>query len=265
MDAAEVGRAWDANASTWIELSRAGYDVYRDACNTPAFLAMLPDVAGLMGLDVGCGEGHNTRQVAARGASMVGVDISAEMIGAARHDEGSERALDVVRADARALPFPAASFDFAVAFMSLMDMPDPDRVLVEVARVVRPGGFVQLSLTHPCTDVMARVQAQTAAPPEGPAGPTTARSYFDTAPHTERWLFQGANEATGARHEPFVVPRFPLTLAAWINGISAAGFALEQAGEPRASEEAVAAHPELADTRVAPYFLHLRARRPARS
>ena len=59
---------WEHNAAAWVELSRAGYDVYRDLVNTPAFLAMLPDVAGLVGIDLGCGEGHNTRLVRDRGA-----------------------------------------------------------------------------------------------------------------------------------------------------------------------------------------------------
>jgi hypothetical protein len=56
MDDREVGKLWEGNAEAWTHLSRAGYDVYRDRLNTPAFLAMLPDVAGLGGLDVGCGE-----------------------------------------------------------------------------------------------------------------------------------------------------------------------------------------------------------------
>jgi SAM-dependent methyltransferase len=68
MDHEEVGRHWDENAEAWIELVRAGYDRYRDGLNTPAFLAMLPNVEGLSGLDVGCGEGNNTRLVAERGA-----------------------------------------------------------------------------------------------------------------------------------------------------------------------------------------------------
>jgi putative hydrolase of the HAD superfamily len=72
----EVGRYWEGNAEAWTKLSRAGYDVYRDYLNTPAFLEMLPDVAGLRGLDIGCGEGHDTRQVAGRGASVTGLDIA---------------------------------------------------------------------------------------------------------------------------------------------------------------------------------------------
>ena len=76
MDHNEVGRMWDENAEVWTRLAREGYDVYRDYVNTPVFLAMLPDVSGLSGLDIGCGEGHNTRLVAGRGAKMTALDIS---------------------------------------------------------------------------------------------------------------------------------------------------------------------------------------------
>jgi 2-polyprenyl-3-methyl-5-hydroxy-6-metoxy-1,4-benzoquinol methylase len=76
MDDQEVGRMWDENAEAWTKLARAGYDVSRDHVNTPAFFAMLPDVRGLRGLDVGCGEGHNTRLLAGRGARMTALDIS---------------------------------------------------------------------------------------------------------------------------------------------------------------------------------------------
>jgi 2-polyprenyl-3-methyl-5-hydroxy-6-metoxy-1,4-benzoquinol methylase len=41
---------------------------------------MLPDVEGLEGLDIGCGEGHNTSSLARRGACMTGVDISPTFI-----------------------------------------------------------------------------------------------------------------------------------------------------------------------------------------
>lgn len=76
MDDREVGRYWNDNADVWTRLARAGYDVYRDYLNTPAFLAMLPDVRGRFGIDIGCGEGHNTRQIAKRGARLVGIDIA---------------------------------------------------------------------------------------------------------------------------------------------------------------------------------------------
>ncbi|MGE0683818.1 MAG: hypothetical protein AB7P69_23320 [Candidatus Binatia bacterium] len=49
MDHEEVGRYWNANAETLTTLVRAGYDVYREYLNPPAFFAMLPDVKGLVG------------------------------------------------------------------------------------------------------------------------------------------------------------------------------------------------------------------------
>jgi SAM-dependent methyltransferase len=220
---------------------------------------MLPDVSGLIGLDLGCGEGHNTRLVAERGAAMVGLDISSVFAHAARDGDGSARALAGVVADGLTLPFSEGSFDFVVGFMSLMDMPEPGRVLAEVARVLRPGGFAQFSLTQPCTNTPVRRWIHDDS---GRRVALATAGYFNDVPYTETWLFGAAPEAVRTRHRRFVVPRFPLTIAGWLNAVADAGLVLERAGEPCASEETAAAHPEVADTRLAPYFLHLRTRRP---
>ena len=76
MDRERAAAYWEANAETWTQLSRAGYDVYRDNVNTPGFLAMLPPIAGLHGLDIGCGEGTNTRALAKLGARMTAIDVA---------------------------------------------------------------------------------------------------------------------------------------------------------------------------------------------
>jgi ubiquinone/menaquinone biosynthesis C-methylase UbiE len=157
MDHERVGRYWDANAEAWTRLVRAGYDHYRDGLNTPAFMEMLPDVEGLSGLDIGCGEGHNTRLVARRGAKVTGTDISETFIRHAREEEGREPlGIRYERASAVDLPFGDGGFDFAVAFMSLMDIPETDRALAEAFRVVKPGGFLQFSILHPCFDTPHR-------------------------------------------------------------------------------------------------------------
>ena len=87
----EAGRYWNHNAEAWTQLSRAGYDVYRDYLNTPAFLGMLPDVRGLSGIDIGCGEEHNTRLIAQQGAQLVGIDIAEVFIGHAAKAEQDAR------------------------------------------------------------------------------------------------------------------------------------------------------------------------------
>jgi SAM-dependent methyltransferase len=87
MDHREVGRFWEENAEAWTALSRAGYDVFRDYLNTPAFMEMLPSVDRLAGLDIGCGEGTNTRTVAESGARMTAIDIAPTFIERAKEEE----------------------------------------------------------------------------------------------------------------------------------------------------------------------------------
>lgn len=62
---------------------------------------------------------------------------------------------------------------------------------------------------------------------------------------------------------PFRVPRFHHTLSEWVGFVVNAGLVIEQMAEPRAGEELAARVPIVEDTRVAPLFLHLRARKAA--
>src|SRR5438309_4853174 len=157
MDHQEAGRYWNESAESLTKLARAGYDVYRDYLNTPAFFAMLPDVEGLAGLDIGCGEGHNTRLLAKLGARVAAIDIAEVFIA---HAQAAEKetslGIDYRVASAVDLPFADATFDFATAFMSLMDVPETGRVLAEACRVLRPEGFLQFSIAHPCFDTPHR-------------------------------------------------------------------------------------------------------------
>lgn len=256
MDRPDTRAIWDANAPDWIELSRAGFDVYRDLVNTPAFLALLPPVEGLRCLDLGCGEGHNTRLLAARGARVVGLDISEVFVDAARTvPDGGVR---YVVADGTTLPFAPASFDAATAFMSLMDVADPEGVLGELGRVVRPGGLLQFSVVHPATSTPVRRWVEDEA---GERQALAIGGYFYQGPVHERWTFGAAPPELRADRRPFEITYARRTLAGWLNAVLACGFAIEAIDEPRADEATAAAHPQVADTRVAPYFLIVRARR----
>jgi SAM-dependent methyltransferase len=108
---AEAAAYWKTNAEAWTRHSRAGYDVHRDAY--PAFLAMLPPVSGLLGLDIGCREGSNARELARLGASMQAVDVAPTFI---RHALAAERAeprgILFHVADAFPLPFADGAFAF---------------------------------------------------------------------------------------------------------------------------------------------------------
>ena len=262
MDTNEAGAFWEANAETWTRHVRAGYDVYRDRLNTPAFLAILPPVAGLDGLDIGCGEGSNTRKLAQLGARMTGIDIAPTFIRYAQAAERAEpRGIRYQVADAIVLPFADASFDFACAFMSLMDVPDPARALSEAFRVLRPGGFFQFSILHPCFVPPHRRVMRDA---EGRTTHVELARYFDTVDgEVEVWKFSTAPQEERDKVEPFRVPRFHRTLSRWVGLILDAGFAIEQFAEPRAAEEVAARFPALEDTRQFPLSLIVRARKTA--
>ncbi len=238
-----------------------GHDVYRDALNTPAFLAMLPPVSGLAGLDIGCGEGANTRRVARMGARLHAIDISPTFIRHAQAEEEREPlGICYQVADGRALPFPSGSFDFATAFMSLMDMPDQALALAEVARVLRPGGFLQFSILHPCFVPPHRRVVRDAS---GEVQAIEIGRYFERdQPFLDVWIFSSIPEEQQAGIEPFKIPVFHHPLSDWVEYICGAGLVIEQFGEPSASPELAAAVPVVADTRVAPLFLHIRARKP---
>ena len=262
MDHEEVGRFWDGNAEAWTRLVRAGYDHYRDGLNTPSFLAMLPDVEGLSGLDVGCGEGHNTRMVAARGARMQDVDISEAFV---RHAEEAERddpiGIRYERASAAELPFDDASFDFATAFMSLMDIPETGRVLAEVLRVLRPGGFFQFSISHPCFDTPHRENLRDE---HGRTYAVEVGEYFrGQEGAVKEWLFSAAPPEAREGLPPFRVPIFTRTLGEWLNLLVGVGFVLERFGEPYPGDEAVRERPALQAAQVVAFFLHVRVRKPA--
>ncbi|MBN1880036.1 methyltransferase domain-containing protein [bacterium] len=261
MDHREVGKYWNGNASVWTQLARAGYDVYRDYLNTPAFLAMLPDVRGLSGIDIGCGEGHNTRLIARRGARLAGIDISDVFIRYAIEEEQREPlGINFHIASAVAIPFPDSHFDFAVAVMSLMDMPDTEIVLAEVLRIIKPGGFLQFSITHPCSDVPHRKNLRD----------DKRRSYaFELGGYFENlegdmteWIFSTTPEELKRKLPKFKIPRFMRRISQWLNLLIETGFTIERVEEPIPSTEAVRACPAVQDAKVIPFFLHIRARKP---
>ena len=88
-------------------------------------------------LEVGCGTGRLLARIAGFARRAVGVDLSAGMLAHAR-----ARGLDVVQASATALPIATASVDVACSFKVLAHVPDVRGALSEMARVVRPGGWV---------------------------------------------------------------------------------------------------------------------------
>ncbi len=212
-------------------------------------LGLLGPIEGLRGrrvLEVGCGAAQCSAWLADRGVNAVGIDIAlnqlrhvarstppaggpngqdsdhpvARFLTTARkagNTSATEAAgsLEVVAATATALPFAAGTFDGAFAsYGAVQFVSDLPRLLGEVRRGLRPGGFWVFSVTHP---------VRWAFPDDpGPAGLTATGSYFDRAPYVER-------DADGAA----AYAEFHRTLGDYVNAVVAAGFAIERMVEPQ--------------------------------
>ncbi len=260
----EVKRYWNQNAEAWTRLSRAGYDTYRDYINTPAFFDLLPDVTELSGLDIGCGEGHNTRLLGQRCRRLTAIDISEVFVEhAKRLEEKEPLGIRYQVASAVRLPFANAAFDFATGFMSFMDISETQRVIAEAYRILKPGGFLQFSITHPCYDTPHR---QLLRDENGLAYAIEVGGYFrNLEGEVSEWLFSAAPPEAKAGVPTFKIPVFTRTLSQWLNLLIETGFRLEHIHEPRPSDETVRECPHIQDAQVVAYFLHVRARKPKTS
>jgi SAM-dependent methyltransferase len=100
--------------------------------------------AGRDVLDAGCGVGYGSAHLAETARRVVGVDIDPEAIAYARNRYAGPK-VEFVEADVSALPFGDSSFDVACAFEAIEHVPEPERLVAELRRVVRPEGVCVLS------------------------------------------------------------------------------------------------------------------------
>ncbi|MGQ9888866.1 MAG: class I SAM-dependent methyltransferase [Aggregatilineales bacterium] len=108
-----------------------------------AVLALMPDLAGRVVLDLACGTGRYSRLAAERGARLtLGLDSSLAML---RANAQPLRAL----AHVEALPLPAAAVDVVICALALGHLPSLAPALAEISRVLRAGGTALVSDFHP--------------------------------------------------------------------------------------------------------------------
>jgi 2-polyprenyl-6-hydroxyphenyl methylase / 3-demethylubiquinone-9 3-methyltransferase len=139
---------YDRVASTWWD--EDGFmALLRTTVNPPRFdyfrgvlvERLRLDPRGLRVLDVGCGGGLLSESFATLGCDVTGVDRSASTLDAARrHADRSGLDIRYVEGRAEILPFERGTFDVVCCCDVLEHVDDPDVVVREIARVLRPGG-----------------------------------------------------------------------------------------------------------------------------
>jgi SAM-dependent methyltransferase len=177
---------------------------------------LLPAVAGARVLDLACGQGRMSRYLARRGADVLGVDVSAAMLGKAR--AAGPAGITYLRADVTRAPawWDGRPFDGCTCELALMDIDDLAGALATVAAVLRPGGWFVASVVHPCFPGNGRGQSS------WPPGGGYEREGWWTSPGHNP---EGVRIRVGATHRK---------LSTVLNALRGAGLEAERFAEPPA-------------------------------
>lgn len=211
----------------------------------PALRAMLPDMAGLSVLDLGCGFGWFSRWARQAGAARVlGLDVSDRMLERARETTPGS-GIEYQLADAESLMLPEAAFDLIYSSLVLHYVVAIEGLLAVLHRALRPGGRLVFSMEHPIY-----------TGPSSPAWVTDATGhrtwpldrYSVEGPRVTDWLVKG-------------VVKQHRTIGTMVTLLLRQGFALTHMEEWSPRDEQVAARPELGIERERPMFLLVGARR----
>lgn len=214
------------------------------AYERPATLSLLPEVTGQRVLDAGCGPGIYTEELMARGAEVVGVDVTPEMVEQARGRVGTAATLHVADLEQPFAFARDAEFDGVVSPLMLDYLDDWGGVFSEFARVLKPGGWLVYSHAHPMSDyrlVRERVDPDS--------------DYFARERFTFEWSGFGNPKPS--------VEGIRRPLADMLNPLADAGLQLDRLLEPLPSDAIQQRNPKLyAELREQPCFLCVRARKP---
>lgn len=204
----------------------------------PATLSLLPEVRHKRVLDAGCGPGVYSGWLIEHGAEVIAIDASSKMVELAKQRLGSN--FDVRQADlSKPLGFlDNSSFDIVLCPLVLEYIEDWSIPLTEFHRVLRSGGHVVLSVSHPSFDYI----------------------YFKSKRYFETELV--ASEWEGFEPLRIHMPSFRRSLAATLNPIIEAGFRLERVLEPLPTAEFKRADPKhYEELSEQPCFLCMRGRK----
>jgi SAM-dependent methyltransferase len=230
--AARPEQDWQEQALNWIAWARRpGFDSYWGYRSR--FLELVP-TPGRATLDLGCGEGRVSRDLAELGHRVTGVDVSPILVDAAREAHSDGR---YVVADAAHLPFDDGVFDLVVAYNVLMDVDDLPGAVREAARVLASGGRLVLAITHPIINT----------------GRFDGQAFVLDGPYFERRRFSEEVERDGL---PMVFSGWEQPLSAYTRALEDAGLLIEAVREPVTVRADGSPH-------QLPWHLWMRALRPA--
>ncbi len=143
--------SWGPVAS-WYDEMLGGDDTYQLKVILPNLLRILPP-KGKRIIDIACGQGFFSKMYADAGATVLGVDISPELVAYAKRYEGKNLRFAVSPAEALA-PATNESFDGALIVLALQNIKEMLQSLKEASRTLVKGGSLVIVLNHPCFRIL---------------------------------------------------------------------------------------------------------------
>jgi ubiquinone/menaquinone biosynthesis C-methylase UbiE len=209
--------SYDAIADWYDDWLGTGATAEGDPYFAPLF-ELLPPVAGQRICDLACGQGRVSRTLALHGATVVGIDASAQLLSIAARYGTAGDSIEFRRDNAHSLAGCAdAEFDGVFCNMAMMDIRDLGAAMASSWRVLRPGGWFAFSVLHPCFNA-----------------PRSA-AYVDDVGHSHRTVTDYFTEGfwqSAERVGPIGrVGAYHRTLATYLNTLIATGFSLRHTRE----------------------------------
>jgi ubiquinone/menaquinone biosynthesis C-methylase UbiE len=201
----DISNEWDNASEEWIESLQ--FNQVRTNILIPETLKNLGDINGKRILDLGCGEGGYSRLFASKGAIVVGVDYSENLINEALKQNQADEIEYYVRDACFLEGIEDEKFDFVVSAMCLVAVENLESAIKEAFRVLKPGGEFIISILHPCFGF---------------------KDYFNEGPYQEEILSEHFGKPITFWHK---------TLSNTINCMLNAGFNLRLLYEPQFSRD----------------------------
>lgn len=132
----------------WYDDLLSDQDSYQAKVILPNLIRVLSPRAGESVLDIGCGQGFFSHEVATKGATVKGFDISPELIDLAKKRSKPNETFTVLKAG-DSFPYPHGTTDKAFAVLSLQNIKNIDETIKEIKNTLKKGGKFILVLNHP--------------------------------------------------------------------------------------------------------------------
>jgi SAM-dependent methyltransferase len=196
-NAAQAAYWNDVAGRSWAEFQE-GLDRQVAPLGRRAMAALEP-VRGERILDIGCGAGQTSLELAhavGGGGSVLGVDLSEPLLDIARRRAAGVEGLDVSQGDAQTFPFEPAAFDAAFSRFGVMFFADPTAAFANIRRALKPGGRLSfVCWRKPDENPIMRLPMEAAGslvPPPSPPEPDAPGPFAFANPDRVRGILANA-------------------------------------------------------------------------